>query len=157
MQGWGGVWREGGVGCGGSDAPHGEHFCSSFHYLALSFPGSPLSPRRRNILISVTATHTGPSLLPSSLLLSLPPPRPSLPPSLRPSVCPSVYLNLIPQRVRRQTSRGRGGRGRAEDDIDAGKTGEGDEGERRRQWGGFSSTDTERETQGAAGPDITGK
>lgn len=109
MQGWGGVWREGGVGCGGSDAPHGEHFCSSFHYLALSFPGSPLSPRRRNILISVTATHTGLSLLPSSLLLSLPPPRPS--PSLPPSVCLSVYLNLIPQRVRRQTSRGRGGGG----------------------------------------------
>lgn len=154
MQGWGGVWREGGVGCGGSDAPHGEHFCSSFHYLALSFPGSPLSPRRRNILISVTATHTGPSLLPSSLLLSLPPPRPSLPPSVRLSV---RLFEPHPAARTQANIQGAGGRGRAEDDIDAGKTGEGDEGEQRRQWGGFSSTDTERETQGAAGPDITGK
>lgn len=54
----------------GSNTPHGEYFCSSFHYLALSFPGSPLSPRRRNILISVTATHT----LCHSVLLDIFPP-----------------------------------------------------------------------------------
>lgn len=42
---------------GGSDSACGEYFCSSFHYLPLSLPGSLLSPHRRNILISVTALH----------------------------------------------------------------------------------------------------
>lgn len=50
------VWEEKG-GLGGSDSACGEYFCSSFHYLPLSLPGSPLSPHRRNILISVTALH----------------------------------------------------------------------------------------------------
>lgn len=72
--------KEGGM--GGSDTPRGEYFCSSFHYLVLSFPGSPLSPRRRNILISVTAAHTLP-LLP-----------PLLPTSTHPFIHPSIPLSI---------------------------------------------------------------
>lgn len=77
--------KEGGM--GGSDTLHGEYFCSSFHYLALSFPGSPLYPRRKNILISVTATHTYTTFCDTSL---------SLPTSSHPPIHPSIHPLSLP-------------------------------------------------------------
>lgn len=88
--------KEGGM--GGSDTSRGEYFCSSFHYLALSFPGSPLSPHRRNILISVTATHTLSLLPPFHLTSTHSPIQPSIHPSVHTSACNGEYRDKCTER-----------------------------------------------------------